>query len=64
VLALVLYFAPYARWNAKEATLNFFEKFQFTQEVGVAIETSKNAASVKVQSCLKEIAEERGAHEG
>ena len=63
-LALALHFAPYARWNEKEATLNFFEKFQLTQEVGGAIEASKNAASVKVQSCLKEIAEERGAHEG
>lgn len=63
-LALVLHFAPYARWNEKEATLNFFEKFQLTQEVGGAIEACKNAASVEVQSCLKEIAEERGAHEG
>jgi hypothetical protein len=58
-LALALYFAPYARWDVKEATLNFFEKFQLTQEVGSAIEACENAASVKVQSCLKEIAEER-----
>jgi hypothetical protein len=58
-LALVLHFAPYARWDEKEATLNFFEKFQLTQEVGGAIEACENAASVKVQSCLKEIAEER-----
>ena len=28
-LALVLHFAPYARWDEKEATLNFFEKFSF-----------------------------------
>ena len=58
-LALALHFAPYARWNEKEATLNFFEKFQLTHEVGGAIEACKNAASAKVQSCLKEIAEER-----
>jgi hypothetical protein len=58
-LALALHFAPYARWDEKEATLNFFEKFQLTQEVGGAIEACENAASVKVQSCLKEIAEER-----
>jgi hypothetical protein len=58
-LALALHFAPYARWDEKEATLDFFEKFQLTQEVGCAIEACKNAASVKVQSCLKEIAEER-----
>jgi len=58
-LALVLHFAPYARWDEKEAALNFFEKFQLTQEVGDAIEACKNVASVKVQSCLKEIAEER-----
>ena len=58
-LALALHFAPYARWDEKEATLNFFEKFQLTQEVGGAIEACENAASEKVQSCLKEIAEER-----
>jgi hypothetical protein len=60
-LALALHFAPYARWNEKEATLNFFEKFQLAQEVGGAIEACKSAVSVKVQSCLKEIAEEREA---
>lgn len=59
VLALALYFAPYARRDEREATLNFFTKFQLTQEVGGAIEACKNAVSVKVQSCLKEIAEER-----
>lgn len=59
VLALVLHFAPYARWDEREATIDFFEKFQLTQEVGGAIEACKNPASVKVQSCLKEIAEER-----
>lgn len=58
-LALALHFAPYARWDEREATIDFFEKFQLTQEVGGAIEACKNAASVKVQSCLKEIAEER-----
>ena len=58
-LALALYFAPYARWDKREATLNFFEKFQLTQEVGSAIEACKNAASGKVQSCLKEIVKER-----
>ena len=64
VLALVLHFAPYARWDEREATIDFFEKFQLKQEVGGAIETCKNAASLKVQSCLREIAEERGKHEG
>jgi hypothetical protein len=58
-LALALHFVPYARWDKREATLNFFAKFQLTQEVGGAIEACKNAASGKVQSCLKEIAEER-----
>ena len=58
-LALALHFAPYDRWDEREATLNFFAKFQLTQEVGNAIDACKNAASVKVQSCLKEIAEER-----
>jgi hypothetical protein len=58
-LALVLHFAPYSRWDEKEATLDFFEKFQLTQEVRDAIEACKKAASGKVQSCLKEIAEER-----
>jgi len=59
-LALALHFASYARWAEREATLNFFAKFQLTQEIGDAIDACKNAASVKVQSCLKEIAEERG----
>ena len=59
MLALLLHFAPYARWDKREATIDFFEKFQLTQEVGGAIEACKDAASVKVQSCLKEIAEER-----
>ena len=59
VLALVLHFAPYARWDEREATLNFFTKFHFTQEVGGAIEACKKAASGKVQSCLKEISEKR-----
>ena len=58
-LALVLHFAPYAHWDEKEAALNFFEKFQLKQEVGRAIEICKNAVSIKVQSCLKEIAKER-----
>jgi len=58
-LALALHFAPYARWDEREATLNFFAKYQLTQEIGDAIDACKNAASVKVQSCLKEISEER-----
>ena len=63
-LALALYFAPYAHWAERETTLNIFAKFQLTQEVGGAIEACQNAVSVKVQNCLKEIAEERRAHEG
>ncbi len=58
-LALVLHFATYARWDKREAALNFFAKFQLTQEVGDAIEACKNAASMKVQSSLKEIVKER-----
>lgn len=58
-LALALHFAIYARWDEKEATLNFFEKYQLTKEVAAAIEACKDAASVKVQICLKEIAGER-----
>ena len=59
-LALALYFAPYARWAEQETTLNLFAKFQLTQEVGGAIEACQNAVSVKVQNCLKEIAEGLG----
>ena len=59
VLSLALHFAPHAHWNERETTLNFFAKFQLTQAVGGAIEACKKAASVKMQSCLKEIAEER-----
>lgn len=58
-LALTLHFATYARWDKREATLNFFAKFQLTQEVGGAIEVCKNAASMKVRSYLKEIVKER-----
>lgn len=57
-LALALHFAPYAHWGEREATLNFFAKFQFTQEIGDAIDACKNVASVKVQNCLREISEE------
>lgn len=63
-LALALYFAPYAHWAERETTLNLFAKFQLTQIVGGAIEVCQNAVSNKVQNCLKEIADERGAHEG
>ena len=63
-LALVLYFSPYAHWAERETTLNLFAKFQLKQEVGGAIDACQNAVSVKVQNCLKEIAEERRAHEG
>lgn len=63
-LALALHFVPHAHWNEREATLNFFAKFQLTQQVGGAIEACKKAASMNVQRCLKEIAEERGKHEG
>ena len=57
-LALALHFAPHAHWDEQEATLNFFSKFQHMQMVGGAIEACKDAISVKVQNCLKEIAEE------
>ena len=57
-LALTLHFAPHAHWDERETTLDFFAKFQLTQEVGGAIDACKNAASVKVRSCLKEITEE------
>jgi len=58
-IALALHFVPYARWEEREGTLNFFVKYQLTQEIGDAIDACKNAVSVKVQSCLKEISEER-----
>ena len=58
-LALALHFAPYAHWDERETTLNFFAKYQLTQEIGNAIDACKNSASIKVQSCLNEIAEER-----
>jgi hypothetical protein len=58
VLALTLHFAPHSHWDEQETTLNFFAKFQFTQEVGGAIDACKNAASIKVRRCLEEIVEE------
>ncbi|WP_287373987.1 SMEK domain-containing protein [Prosthecochloris sp.] len=58
-LALTLHFVTYARWDEREETLNFFAKFQLTQEIGDVIVACKNATSLKVQNCLKEIAEER-----
>lgn len=59
-LSLALHFAPHAHWNEREATLNFFSRFQLVKEVGEAIKACQDAVSVKVQNCLKEIAEERG----
>ena len=58
-LALTLHFAPHAHWNEQETTLNFFAKLQLKQEVSYAIEACKKAVSMKVQSCLKEIAEKQ-----
>ena len=63
-LALALHFAPHAHWDERETTLNFFAKFQLTQEVGGAIEACQNAVSAKVQNCLKKITEGWGKHEG
>lgn len=57
-LALVLHFSPYARWDKKEATLNFFAKFRLKQKIGEAIDACRITASIKVQSSLKEITEE------
>ncbi|HAS6053760.1 SMEK domain-containing protein [Vibrio vulnificus] len=56
-LAMALHFVPYAHWDVKESTLNFFSKFQHTLEVLGAIEVCRNAVSTKVQNCLKEIEE-------
>ncbi len=56
-LALALHFAPYAHWNERESILNFFSKFQLTQVVGAAIKACQVSVSVRVQNCLKEIAE-------
>lgn len=58
-LALALCFVPYARWEERETTLNFFSEFQNTKEIRAAIDACQDAASARVQSCLKEIAEER-----
>ena len=58
-LALALHFLPYACWEEREATLNFFAEFQHTQEIRSAIDACQGAVSLEVQNCLKEIAEER-----
>lgn len=58
-LALALCLVPYARWEERETTLNFFSEFQNTKEIRAAIDACQDAASTRVQSCLKEIAEER-----
>ncbi len=57
-LALAMHFVPYARWEEREATLNFFAEFQHTQEIRDAVDACQDAVSVEVQNCLKEIAEE------
>lgn len=58
-IALALHFVPYAHWEERETTLNFFTKHQLTQEIGNAIDDCKSSASVEVQSCIKEILEEQ-----
>lgn len=58
-LALVLHFAPYARWGEKESSINFFAKFHDDKEVSGAIDVCKNATSMKVLDCLEEIREEQ-----
>jgi len=58
-LALTLHFVPYARWDEREAIINFFAKYQHIQEVRGAIEACQKASSMRVQHCLIEIAEEQ-----
>ncbi|GAA5107558.1 hypothetical protein GCM10023211_08810 [Orbus sasakiae] len=59
MLAFVLYLVPYARWNEREITLNYFDKFQLTPIIIDTIELCKSAVSKKVQACLKEISKDR-----
>lgn len=54
-LALALHFAPYARWEEREATLNFFAEYLHTPEVGNAIHACQDAVSSRVQNSLREI---------
>jgi len=58
-LALALHFVPHARWEVREATLNWFTEARHTGATRDAIDACKVAASVGVQRCLKEITEER-----
>lgn len=58
-LAFALHFSPYARWEEEEATLNFFLQFRHEQKIGEAIDACRTSASAKVQTCLKEVTEER-----
>lgn len=58
-LALALHFVPYARWEEREITLNFFSEFRQTQEIRDALDACEGAASTRVQNCLREIADER-----
>lgn len=58
-LAMALHFAPHANWAEKESTLNFFADFLHIQTVRDAIESCRDSASIRLQKCLKEIAEDR-----
>lgn len=58
-LALAIHFAPHARWDERETTLNFFTKFKDAEQIRASMSACENAVSLKVRNCLKEIAEER-----
>ena len=54
-LAVALYFAPFARWVEREATMNLFSNRATVQEFHVAINLCKLANSDAVQACVAEI---------
>ncbi|MEQ9694923.1 SMEK domain-containing protein [Shimia sp. SDUM112013] len=60
-LAVALYFAPFARWDEREATKNLFSSRAAVQEFHDAISVCRNASSDGVQTCVAEIEEEQAA---
>lgn len=61
VLAFLLYSLPYAYWEQREYTLNFFNKYKEHTHVAAAIVSCQEACSERIQSYLSEI--EQGVEE-
>lgn len=60
-LAVSLFFAPFARWDEREAVKNLFSKSLYVPEFFGAFSLCAKTASTRVNECLAEISEGGGS---